>query len=57
MKNASKTYWDIHPDDVEDLADYMEIDLDTEKTLLWVARMAACVELPRDGLKMDPIVM
>ena len=45
-ENASKTYWDIHPDDVEDLADYMEIDLDTEKTLLWVARMAACVELP-----------
>jgi hypothetical protein len=45
-ENASKTYWDIHPDDVEDLADYMEIDLDTEKSLLWVARMAACVALP-----------
>ena len=45
-EEASKTYWDVHPDDVEDLAEYMEIDIEAESSLLWIARMAACVELP-----------
>ena len=45
-EEASKTYWDVHPDDVEDLAEYMEIDIEAEPSLLWIARMAACVELP-----------
>ena len=45
-EDAAKTFWDVHPDDVEDLAEYMEIDLDTEQTLMWIPRMASCVELP-----------
>jgi hypothetical protein len=50
-ESKAKTYWDVHPDDVEDLAEYMEIDIDTESKLMWIARMASCVELPEGWME------
>ena len=45
-KESIKGYWDVDPEDVKEMAEYMELDLHKDTPLLWVARMAVCAPLP-----------
>ena len=36
----------MDPEDVKEMAEYMELDLHKDTPLLWVARMAVCAPLP-----------
>ena len=39
-------FWDVEPDDVEEMANYLDIDKEKQPYLMWIARIAAAAPLP-----------